>query len=467
MPGDAADCACCGPAARAATARLTAEMSRRGFLAGLAAIAPAAAGAQAPSDAPQRPILLTNIRLFDGTERRLREGVAVLVRGNRIEGLPRRGEPVAEAQVMDCGGRLLMPGLIDAHWHALMCALPQVVLLTADVAFVHLVAAREAERTLMRGFTTTRDAAGPAFVRKRAIDGGLFPGPRIHPSGAMISQTSGHGDFRLRHEVPRQRPAYTEMQGVGAIADGEAEVLRSVREQLLLGATQIRLAGGGGIASDYDPIDVVQFTEAELRAAVAAASDWGTYVMIHVYTPVGIQRAIRAGVHCIKHGQLADAESARMMVGEGTWWSLQPFLADEDANERATPEAAAKGREVARGTVNAFEMVKRFNLKMAWGTDILFSPQLLPFQGRQLAKMTRFFDPLEILSIATARNGELLRMSGPRDPHGGPLGVIAPSALADILVADGDPTRRLDFFMNPSETLRVIIKDGRLHKNTL
>ncbi|MGG5808689.1 amidohydrolase family protein [Falsiroseomonas sp. CW058] len=456
--------------------RLAADLSRRMVLGGAAAmlapfVAPGGASAQPrPAAASDRPVLLTNLRLFDGQSRNLRNGVNILVRGNRIEALPGAAETIDGMQAIDCGGRVAMPGLIDAHFHTLLCGLSMPVLLSAEVAFIHLVAAREAEAMLLRGFTTVRDAGGPAFGLKRAIDMGVVAGPRIYPSGAMVSQTSGHGDFRLRHELPRGSttpPGYPEAVGVSALADGEAEVLRRVREQLMLGASQVKLMGGGGVSSAYDPLDTVQFTEAELRAGVAAAADWGTYVMLHAYVPRAIQRAIRAGVRCIEHGQLADEETARMMAGEGVWWSLQPFLGDEDSNERQTPEAVVKGREVAEGTLRAYELAQRFGVKVAWGTDILFSPHLLPHQGRQLAKMTRFHDPLEALRIATGGNGELLRMSGPRNPYDGPLGVIAPGALADILVVEGDPAANLDFLRDPATGLRLVMKDGRIHKNLL
>lgn len=250
------------------------------------------------------------------------------------------------------------------------------------------------------------------------------------------------------------------------IADGEAEVLRRAREQLLLGASQIKLMAGGGVTSVYDPLDTTQFTEAELRAGVMAAGDWNTYAMAHVYTPRGIQRALRAGVKSIEHGQLADEESARMMAGEGAWWSLQPFLADEDANEKADPRSRAKQQEVAEGTLRAYGLAQRFGVKTAWGTDILFSPQNLPHHGRQLAKLTRFYAPLELLAVATGGNGALLGLSGPRNPYGAALGTIAPGALADLLVADGDPTRDLAFLTDPEANLRLIMKDGRIYKDT-
>ncbi|MDZ5699986.1 amidohydrolase family protein [Chelativorans sp. M5D2P16] len=471
-------CACCSPQARALSERLGTDLKRRMFVLGgvAAVVAPfmemrsAHALGEQPA-APERPLLFTNLRLFDGVNQTVREGVNILVRGNRIDALPGAAESVEDAEVVDCGGRLAMPGLIDAHWHSTMCAISELEAFTAQTAYLHLVAAREAERTLMRGFTTVRDAGGPAFALKTAIDRGIINGPRIYPSGSIVSQTSGHGDFRFPNELPRGNTtprSYAEVAGMSSLADGEAEVLQSVRENLMLGATQIKLAAGGGVSSFFDPIDSTQFLEEELRAAVRAAEDWGTYVTVHVYVPRGIQRAIRAGVKCIEHGQLADEETARMIADEGIWWSLQPFLADEDANVKPTPEQRAQQEEISKGTVRVYgELLKKFDIKSAWGTDILFGPQQLPNHGRQIAKLTRFYDPLELLSIVTGNNGELCRMCGPRNPYDGNLGVIEPGALADLLIAEGDPTQDLDFLMDPEENLKVIVKDGRIHKNTL
>lgn len=224
---------------------------------------------------------------------------------------------------------------------------------------------------------------------------------------------------------------------------------------------------GGGVTSPYDPLDSLPFTEAELRAGVAAASDWGTYVMVHVYTAKDIERAVRAGVRSIEHGQLADEKVVRMMADKGIGWSLQPFLADEDANKLADPAARANQLRVAEGTVKAYEMAQKFNVQTAWETDILFTPQNLPQQGRMLAKLTRFYPPLDLLLMATGQNGQLLMMSGLRNPYEGELGTIAPGSLADILVADGDPTVSLDFLTNPDDNLRLIMKDGKIYKSTL
>jgi imidazolonepropionase-like amidohydrolase len=244
-------------------------------------------------------------------------------------------------------------------------------------------------------------------------------------------------------------------------------VLRRVREQLMLGATQIKMLAGGGVASLYDPLDSTQFTEKELRAGVDAANDWNTYVMTHVYTPKGIQRAIRAGVKSIEHGQLADEVSVKMMRDEGVWWSLQPFLQDEDSNVYPDTARRESQRQVAEGTIKAYEMAQKYGVKTGWGTDVLFNPKNTATQGRQLAKLTRFYDPLTLLGQATGINGELLALSGSRNPYPKTLGRIAVGAWADLLVADGNPMQNLDFLSDPDKNLRIIMKDGKVYKNTL
>ena len=469
-------CDCGGTVFTILHQRVMADMQRRQFLGGAAAmLAPfiglssGSAIAQQPQ-AAERPLLLTNLRLFDGTGKAPRAGIQVLVTGPVITALLPASEKVEGARVIDCRGKLVMPGLIDAHWHTMLAAINQVTAMTSDVGYLYLVAAQEAQRTLLRGFTSVRDPGGPAFALKRAIDEGIVDGPRIFPSGAMISQTSGHGDFRLRSDIPRAANAplgLAETAGMAMIADGEAEVLRRVREQLMLGATQIKMMAGGGVASMYDPLDSTQYSERELRAGVEAADDWGTYVMTHVYTPKGIQRAIRAGVKSIEHGQLADEESVRMMRDAGTWWSLQPFLQDADAN--VYPDAARKASQaiVSEGTVKAYALAQKYGIRTGWGTDILFNAKNTPTQGRQLAKLTRFYDPLTLLAQATGQNGDLLALSGQRSPYPGALGKLAAGAFADVLVADGDPTKNLDFLAQPEENLLLIMKNGRIYKDRL
>ncbi len=468
-------CLCGSPLTQQAFARIEADISRREALGGSAAVlgmfagfglAPKFARAQTPG----RPTVLTNLTFFDGSRLAMQAGREIVVEGGRITAIVGAGEGPQDAQRIDCGGRSVTPGLIDCHWHATLVSVTQLAALTQDIALVHLIAGQEAGATLMRGFTTVRDTGGPVFGLKMAADKGVLPGPRIFPSGAMISQTSGHGDFRFLNTLPRMDadPAdYTEKTGVAAIADGEAEVLRRTREQLMKGASQIKIMAGGGVTSLYDPLDTAQFLEEEIRTAVRAAADWGTYVCSHVYNSDGIQRALRAGVRSIEHGHLADLETVRMIKAEGAWWSIQPFLNDEDSNQFSDPIQRAKSEQVGRGTVQAFERGRAEGVKMAFGTDILLNPGGSASQGRQLAKLTRFMAPLEALRMATGAAGELLAMSGERSPYPGKLGVIEAGAHADILVWDGDPAKSLDFIGDPAANLKLGMKGGRVYREAL
>jgi len=467
-------CLCGAPLTQAAFARIDADLRRREMLGGMAAVLGLFSGfGLAPGPAhgqgTGQPVLLTNLRYFDGMTLAMQEGRDILLEGGRIAALLPAGTGPEEARRLDCGGRAVIPGLIDAHWHSTLVGVTQLQAMSADIGFVHLMAGRQAGATLMRGFTTVRDTGGPAFGLKLAIDRGVIAGPRILACGAMISQTSGHGDFRMVGDLPRADGdlAYIERAGVAAIADGRAEVLRRTREQLMKGASQIKIMAGGGVTSLYDPLDSVQFTEDEMRAAVEAAGDWGTYVCAHVYTPKGIQRALRAGVRSIEHGQLADLETVRMMRDAGAWWSIQPFLSDEDANPKSDPRQEAKADEVASGTVRAFEMGRAEGVNMAFGTDVLMNPAGAATQGRQLAKLTRFMPPLEALRMATGAAGDLLAMSGERASYDGRLGVIEEGALADLLVVEGDPETELDLLGSPEQSLALIVKDGKIVKEAL
>ncbi len=468
-------CLCGAPQTLAAYARIEADISRRQMLGGMAAVVGMFAGfGLAPkkvrAQSIGRPTLLTNLRLFDGMTLSMQSGRSILIEGHRITALPELNDRPEEADIIDCGGRAVIPGLIDSHWHSTLVAVSQLTAMTQDIAFIHLTAGREAGATLMRGFTTVRDVGGPAFGLKMAIDRGVVSGPRIFPSGAMISQTSGHGDFRLLSELPRfpdTPPNTIERQGVALIADGADMVLRAAREQLMKGASQIKIMAGGGVTSLYDPLDSIQYTEREMRAAVEAAKDWGTYVCAHVYTPGGIRRAVAAGIQSIEHGQLADEETVQIMAGEGIWWSIQPFLGDEDASPKSDPIQRAKQQQVAEGTVRAFELAKAYGVPLAFGTDILFNPAGTSSQGRQLAKFARFMSPLEALHKATGAAGQLLALSGARAPYDGALGVITEGALADLLVVDADPETSLDWLDDPQGRIHLIMKDGRIVKNVL
>ncbi|SFH85605.1 metal-dependent hydrolase family protein [Albimonas pacifica] len=436
-----------------------------------AVLALCAAPAIAQDKAPRT--LFTHVRIFDGVHEALLEDANLLVEGHLIARISTDEIPAEGATVIDGGGRTLMPGLIDMHAHLMHTELPYDVLLEADLIYIAIVQGQAAERMLMRGFTSFRDVGGPTFGLKRAIDEGRIAGPRIWPSGAMLSQTSGHGDYRSRaHDLPGlpgREPHFTESWGWMAIADGRPAVLRATREQLMKGASQIKMMAGGGVASNYDPLDVVQYTEDEMKAAVEAASAWKTYVAVHAYTPEAIRQAIRAGVKSIEHAQLIDEETVRMAVEADVWLSMQPFLDDEDAIP--FPEGSenrAKLLQMTRGTDAAYELARKHGARIAWGTDVQFDSGLAARQGKQLAKMTRWFTPFEVLRMATSGNAALLALSGPRSPYReGPVGVIEEGAYADLLLVDGDPLATIDLIAEPERSFDLIMKDGVIHKNAL
>ncbi len=423
------------------------------------------AAAKAPA------VLIENVYLFDGkSDRRSAQPVHVLVRDGQIATIATRQiTPEEGVQVVDGEQRTLMPGLIDAHWHSVLVSPTTVEALTADIAYIHLLAGQVAEATLMRGFTSVRDMGGPSFGLRRAIEEGLINGPRIFPSGAMVSQTGGHGDFRLPYEVPRAGNSplsYADQVRVTALADGSDEVLRKVREQLMMGATQIKLMAGGGVSSLYDPIDVTQYTPDELRAAVLAAENWGTYVAVHAYTSRAVQMALEAGVKSIEHGQLLDEETVRMIASKNAWWSLQPFLDNELANPQ-TGASRVKQLMVSTGTERAFDLAKKHKVKVAFGTDILASGDTGDKQNRLLVTLERWYNPGEVLQIATGNNGQLIGMAGERYGLAGPLGVLEEGAMADMLLVDGDPTADLSLIADPDKNFVLIMKNGVIYKNLL
>jgi len=422
-----------------------------------------------PAQAQQSPaVLFQNVRIFDGKNGALSPPSNVLVRDNRIEKIS-AATITADAQVINGGGRVLMPGLIDAHWHAMLVRPTPASALANDVGYTNLLAVAEATSTLMRGFTTVRDMGGPAFALKRAIDEGLVAGPRIYPSGAIITITSGHGDFRQLSDLPRTIGGMlSRMEKIGGsmVADSPDEVRVRAREQLMQGATQVKLTAGGGVASPFSPLDVSTFTEPELRAAVEAADNWGTYVATHAYTPASIQRSIAAGVRCIEHGHLMDDATARLMAEKGIWLSTQPFL-DVATASGLGPAEQDKMRQVVSGTDRVYALAKKYGIKTAFGTDVLFAPALAERQGAMLVSLTRWYKPAEALIMATSTNAELLGLSGLRNPYPGRLGVVEDGALADLLLVDGNPIENIRLIEDPAKNFLVIMKGGKIYKNLL
>jgi imidazolonepropionase-like amidohydrolase len=430
-----------------------------------------AAHAQGNPPAAVGATLFQNVRIFDGKGGSLSAPSSVLVKGNIIERIsttPIATEP--GVTVIAGNGRTLMPGLIDAHWHAMLIRPTPIEAITGDVGFSNLVAGAEATDTLMRGFTTVRDVGGPAFGLKRAIDAGIVVGPRIYPSGAMITVTSGHGDFRQLTDLPRTIGGMlSRMEQIGGsmVADSPDEVRVRVREQLMQGASQIKLTAGGGVSSPFSPLDVSTFTEPELRAAAEAAENWGTYLVVHAFTPAAIQRAIAAGAKCIEHGFLMDEATAKLMAEKGVWLSLQPLPEDLRLGFPVGTVQRSKADEVWPGIARTYELAKKYKIKTAWGTDVLFSQALAQQQGAILASLVRWHTPAEALAMATGTNAELLALSGKRSPYPGKLGVVEQGALADLLLVEGNPLDNINLIADPAKNFKIIMKDGKIYKNTV
>lgn len=416
-------------------------------------------------------VLFTNANVFDGQNEKLLEGVSVLVEGNKITKIAKSITPPQGAIVINANGKTLMPGLIDAHWHTMFNFAPVSQILSFDFGYLNILAADASKKTLMRGFTTVRDVGGNCFAVKRSIDNGISEGPRIYPSGGYISQTAGHGDFRGPNDVPAiigGELDYQQRVGNTLIANGVPEVIERTREVLRMGATQVKAMGGGGVSSLYDPLDVSEYTFEEAKAIVDVANSWNTYVAVHINTKEAMKMWIEAGAKSMEHGFFIDDEVAQLMAEKGVWWSMEPMQAEGDiAFHFESPISTAKYANLVKGLDQAIASAKKYNVKTAFGTDILFDAELGKKQGLFLVAMQKWYTPYETLKMATADNGELVKLCGPRDPYPGDLGVIKEGAYADLLLVDGNPLKNIELVADPDKNFVVIMKDGVIYKNTL
>ncbi|WP_340112726.1 metal-dependent hydrolase family protein [Maribellus mangrovi] len=459
--------------------------------------------------------LITNVNIFDGENEKLLEGYDILVVKNLIKKIDKdikiadsyeidvktgglkempgahahdlqgSGDKVVvvyepekeikkevKVKVIDGQGRTLIPGLIDNHWHTMMNFWPVSKVLNADIGYLSLAAAVYSKETLLRGYTTVRDVGGPSFGVHKAIETGFIVGPRMFVSGPYISQSSGHGDFRGPLDVPTnpgEPLSYNARTGFTLIADGVPAVMMRTREALRLGATQVKAMAGGGVSSLYDPLDVTEYTFEEAKAICDVAATWNTYVAIHANTDEAIHMWVEAGAKSVEHGFFISDETAKLMAEKGVWWSMQAMDAyGEDAFEFENPISSAKYIECVSGLESAMAACKKYNVKIAWGTDMLFDPVLAAKQGKFLAKMQKWFTPYEVLKMATHDNAELVEMCGPRNPYQeGELGVIKEGAYADLIVVEGNPLEDIDLVADPENNFKVIMKDGKVYKNTL
>jgi imidazolonepropionase-like amidohydrolase len=434
-------------------------------------------------------ILFENVNIFDGVTDGLALRRNVLVQGNVIKTISEAPIEVGpEAVVIKGGGRTLMPGMIDCHTHLTIAGNFGAIESDFTHGDLHLNGALAARHMLLDGFTSARDVGGPAFALKRVIDAGKFLGPRIYPAGAFISQTSGHGDFRSRSDP---NPTLCKCQdvsgfarfGLGQIADGRADVLAATRQNLMQGASQIKIMAGGGGSSKYDPIDTTQYTEDEMKAAVEAAADWGTYVCAHIFTDRAIKRFVAAGGKSIEHGFFMSEDVVEMLGDKGLYvvpqmWGMSPEL----FNNPNVPLSKHAGIKVLQEKYKMFApWLLEHKVNVAFASDLL-GPIADGLKSRRYELYWRtqaFGSNFEVLRQLTSTAGKLLSESGPRDPYPGVKGVIQAGALADILVVDGNPLK--DFTVigahdrwftetrapRPIGTIQVIMKDGQIFKNTI
>ena len=404
-------------------------------------------------------LLLKNALVFDGHSPELREG-EVLVEGERIREVG-KGLTASGARAIDLKGRTLMPGLIDAHFHAALVEANLAKLGHMPRSLNALHAAKNLEAALDRGFTTIRDAGGADHGLAKAIEAGLIKGPLLYYSGKALSPTGGHGDSRSPETVdcPFCGP------GGGAfthIADGVDAVRKAAREELRKGASQIKIMASGGVASPADPIWNLQYSEDEISAAVWEAKSWRTYVMAHAYTPEAIARCVRLGVRSIEHGNLIDAATAALVAHHDAW--VVPTLVTYEALDRfgrqqGFPEVSMrKLEEVLAAGAGALEILRDAGCKIGFGTDLL--GDMHEHQSREFSIRAEVQGALETLRQATSRNAALLNRSGE-------LGAIAPGALAALIAIDGDPLRDIGVLENQGSRLPLIVAGGRLHKNEI
>ncbi|MFZ9057601.1 MAG: amidohydrolase family protein [Flavobacteriaceae bacterium] len=426
----------------------------------------------------QSSILIKNAQVWDGLSDTVQPNTSVLIQDNLIVAVGPSIRAPRGAQIIDARGKTLIPGLSDAHVHLTLTEGMQKIRGEAHWMYTALRAGVSAEHFLQLGFTTVRDLGGPVFGLKKAIDEGLVPGPRIYPSGAFISQTSGHGDSRNPNE-PNPYWAGNSLHPIDAlgwafVVDGRTEVLKAARENLRQGATQLKVMAGGGIDSEFDPIHSVQFTPDELRAAVEAAEDWDTYVAVHIYNSEGAIRALEAGVKCLDHGHLLNEVAIKLIKEKQAWLVPQAYWIDAPADfwapgqDRIPPETLKKVNIVLEGTQKQMDLAKKYNLKLGFGSDAygglgLESLALTEFTARQ-----KWYTPVEILRQATSGNAELFALSGKTNPYQqGALGVIQAGAYADLLLYDGNPLENLSVVTDPKKFLKLIIKDGKIYKDEL
>jgi len=413
----------------------------------------------------KKAIIFQSARIFDGESEKLREGADVVIEGGVIREISARRER-GDAEVVECGGRVLMPGLIDAHVHVYAAGLNLVRIAQSPVSYLAHFAARFLQSSLDRGFTTVRDVGGADVGLALAIKDGLLEGvPRLFYGGRVISQTGGHGDFRpgdYALDVAHFCGCSHAPDPMAVIADGADAVRKAVREELRRGASHIKIMASGGVASPTDPLDRCQYSDDEIRAAVDEAERAGSYVAAHCHPKEAVRRAAALGVKSIEHGTLVDKETAEFVAERGSF--VVPTISTlialfEEGETLGFPKVSMeKLRRVSDAAITSLEVLKRAGVRMGLGTDLLGSLHVR--QSTEFTLRAQVLPPVDILRSACAVNAELLGQKGR-------LGCIREGAVADLLVLDGNPLADMSVLGSGGSRIPVILKDGRFHKRAL
>ena len=406
--------------------------------------------------------LFSGGRFLDPRQPELRDGIEVLVEGDRVMEVSDRPIASPSATRIDLHGRTLMPGLIDAHVHFFLAEVNLALLDGMPLTLLTTKAAAAARRMLMRGFTTVRDAGGSDYGIKAALEDGIIDGPRVFISGMPISQTGGHADFRRRTQTDFECSCCSGLASMSRIADGVPEMLKAVRDELRKGADQIKLMVSGGVASQSDPLESLQFRVDEIEAAVEQAASFGTYVMAHAYSAQAIGRAIDCGIRTIEHGNLIDEAVAQRMAARGAY--IVPTLVTYDSLQRRGPDYGLTAYSLQKNTLvleaglRSLELCRAAGVRIGFGTDLLGALQ--DDQCQEFLIRAQAMPPREVIQSATLVNAEIVRREGE-------LGELVSGAYADLLVVDGDPYRDLGVLQDQGAHIAGIMKGGRWYKSAL